>query len=768
MRVMDQEEGVLVPFSYFYDTLHKFIDHQHSQVISDAEDNSKLDAFDVELLKVLFMIKYVKEIKANVDNLTTLMISSIYDERVEVRKKVEQSLKRLIGETLVQKNGEIYIFLTNEEQEINNAINSETVELGEIIGEVSMVIFEEIYKEKKFRYSNRYMFPFNQKVDDRFYKGNQSNGIGLTIITPYGSEYTDAALRLLSASEQSVIMKLPNDTTFLDEIRGSIQIYKYLNKNASSAQDSFESIRRAKEDERLEKKDRIKIYIEEALKNADIYVNGDKAVINAKEASSRIDEAMRKLVETQYNKLTYMETAPELSDIAHVLRDDGGQITLGVEDTTPNKLALEEVLNVIDLNNQRHIKTSLKALMDKFATVPYGFDPKDVQWLVAMLFKQGRISMVLNSQTLSLLSNSHEELVKYITKREYVEKLLIDIRVRATDRQIRSVKEVIKDYFGGSVSSEDDDVLMKAFKNFAKNKNQFFDDIMVEYRINPDLPSKSLMEKAKKNLEVVMNITDSVEFFKTVDEMRDDLLDDAEDTTPVFDFFKGEQKKIFEKTQKYLGIFDKSKTYVRDQKILDVVAKMTEIVKGRNPYSQIQKLPELNEQFTDVYVELMRKEVEQMRPIVEADFKIVRDVLADKTFADQFTSKVNRSFEELLEKLKSSNEIAAVKNIKLESDTLKLRLLDEIEDYERSYQPTEPSGEKHPGKDPEAEGGTGETPMPKPSAAPKKKRKNVSISSVAGARTYSLENEQDIDRFLAEMKAKLMEELEDDTIITLS
>ena len=48
-------------------------------------------------------------------------------------------------------------------------------------------------------------------------------------------------------------------------------VYKYLNKNASGAQDSFESIRRAKEDERLEKKDRIKIYIEEALKNADIY-----------------------------------------------------------------------------------------------------------------------------------------------------------------------------------------------------------------------------------------------------------------------------------------------------------------------------------------------------------------------------------------------------------------------------------------------------------------------------------------------------------------
>ncbi len=266
IRVMDKDDGVLVPFSFFYDPLHKFIDHQHSQVISDAENNSKLDEFDVELLKVLFMIKYVKEIKANVDNLTTLMISNIDDDRIEVRSKIEESLKKLIKETLVQKNGEIYIFLTNEEQEINNAINNESVEMGEIIGEASTVIFEEIYAEKKYRYSSRYLFPFNQKVDDRFFKGNQSN------------------------QESSVIVKLPNDSTFLDEITESIKIYKFLNKNASGARGSFDSIRRAKEDERIEKKDRIRIFIEDALKNADIYVNGDKATISAR---SRQQELMK-------------------------------------------------------------------------------------------------------------------------------------------------------------------------------------------------------------------------------------------------------------------------------------------------------------------------------------------------------------------------------------------------------------------------------------------------------------------------------------------
>lgn len=766
IRIMDQEEGVLVPFCYFYDPLHKFIDHQHSTVITQAADNSQLEEFDVELLKVLFMIKYVKEIKANVDNLTTLMISSVDDDRIEVRGKIEESLKRLIKQTLVQKNGELYIFLTNEEQEINNAINNEAVEMGEIIGEASAVIFEEIFTEKKYRYSNRYMFAFNQKVDDRFFKGNQSNNIGVTVITPYGEDYTDVALRMLSASEQSVIVKMPNDSTFLDEITESIKIYKFLNKNATGARGSFESIRRVKEDERIEKKDRIRIFIEDALKNADIYVNGDKANISAKEASARINEALGKLVAMQYSKLTYMETAPELSDIAAVFNDGNGQMTLlGTSDTTPNKLALEDVIQVISLNNQRHIKTSLKALQDKLGTAPYGFDPKDVQWLVAMLFKMGRVAMTLNSQPLSLMSNTKDEIVRYLTKRNFVEKLLVDIRERATDGQIRSVKEVLKDYFGMTVSSEDDDVIMKKFSGCAKDKIEAFDEIMVEYRVNPKLPCKALMEKARKNLEEVQNITEPVEFFKTVDQKRDDLLDDAEDTAPVFDFFHGDQKAIFEKTLKYIAIFENSKTYVSDQKILAVVEQMSSIAGSRSPFNQIQKLPTLNNTFTDLYGALLEKEAQNMQPVVADDYKIVMDTLETKFFADVFRNKFAGKFEELKEKLDTSNEIAGVKNIRLESDTLKLRCLDEISDYEMSHlaKPVVTPGE--PSK-PDA-GETESKPI-QIATLKAKKKKNASISSMAGARTYAIETEADIDKFLAEMKQKLMNELETDTIIILS
>ena len=764
IRVMDKEDGVLVPFSYFYNPLHKFIDHQHSQVISDAEDNSKLDEFDVELLKVLFMIKYVKEIKANADNLTTLMISNIDDDRIEVRSKIEESLKKLIKETLVQKNGEIYIFLTNEEQEINNAINNESVEMGEIIGEASTVIFEEIYTEKKYRYSNRYMFAFNQKVDDRFFKSNQSNDIGVTIITPYGGDYADSALRLLSAQESSIIVKLPNDGTFLDEITESIKIYKFLNKNASGARGSFDSIRRAKEDERIEKKDRIRIFIEDALKNADIYVNGDKAVISAKEPAARINEALGKLVAMKYNKLTYMETAPELSDISAIFKRSDGQMSfLGMRDTTPNKLALEEVVQVIELNNARHMKTSLKSLQDKFGTAPYGFDTKDVQWLVAMLFKLGRVSLTLNSRNLSLLSTNPDELVRYITKREYVEKLLIDIRERATDGQIRSVKEVMKDYFGFTVTSDDDDKIMSSFKDRAEDKVEVYDDILVEYRINPKYPCKRLMEDARNRLAKILNINEAAEFFKTVDKKRDDLLDDAEDTAPVFDFFKGEQRKIFEESVKNLAYFENSKTYVSDRELLKVVEEIEDVVKTGKPFGKIQRLPELNMKFEDLHMELLEKEAAIMEPLVHDDFLKVKEVLDSKPFAEVLRPRINQRFDEIREKLKTSGDIAAIKNIRLESDALKIKCLDEIDEYERVHQPV-----PEPPVTPVVSGKEPVNDVETPTKVKTKRRKNISISNVTGARTYSIETEQDIDKFLAQMKQKLMQELEEDTIITLS
>lgn len=94
------------------------------------------------------MIKYVLEIEANIDNITSLMVESIDDDRLALKSRVEDALKVLMRQMLIQKNGSVYVFLTDEEQEVNHEIEKENVETPEIITKVSEMIFEDIFPGK--------------------------------------------------------------------------------------------------------------------------------------------------------------------------------------------------------------------------------------------------------------------------------------------------------------------------------------------------------------------------------------------------------------------------------------------------------------------------------------------------------------------------------------------------------------------------------------------------------------------------------------------
>ena len=124
MQLMDDEMGAIVPFYRFYDALENFLDHSHSSVIIRAYDNSYInpekkekDVFAINVLKTLFLIKYVLEIEANVDNIVSLMITSIDDDRISLKAQVEDALKVLMRQMLIQKNGSSKTYIVDAELE---------------------------------------------------------------------------------------------------------------------------------------------------------------------------------------------------------------------------------------------------------------------------------------------------------------------------------------------------------------------------------------------------------------------------------------------------------------------------------------------------------------------------------------------------------------------------------------------------------------------------------------------------------------------------
>lgn len=161
----------------------------------------------------------------------------------------------------------------------------------------------------------------------------------------------------------------------------------------------------------------------------------------------------------------------------------------------------------------------------------------------------------------------------FITKKAFAEKLLMEERVRVSDKDKKAVRDVMKEAFGATVSSEDEDTIMKNFQRFAQNKIDEIERLEVKYT-QYSYPGKKVLSTGKNLMRSVIQIQSAIEFFTTVSRKRDEFLDFAEDYEPVKVFFSGEQSVIFARALDMLAIYDDSKTYIVDAELEDIVAQM--------------------------------------------------------------------------------------------------------------------------------------------------------------------------------------------------
>ena len=767
MRIKDAEIGELVPFYYFYDALEEDIEASYRNVIYQANENEMINpdhnpnCFDVSVLKALFLVKYVKEIKANSENIASLMVTKIDDDRLKIVQQVEDALKRLIKQTLVQKNNDEYVFLTYDEQEITRAIEKQDVTSAEVTNKVAELIFDGLFDEKKYKYptfNNRYAFAFNQLIDDKPYKGSQGYDLSLKIITPNRDEFTnDASLRLASGQSNTVFVVLPDDRAFLDEIIASAKIEKFLRFDSVNSVAKYEEIKNSKRTEMREHNANAKTFLSEALKIADIYVCGDKLQTASNDIAARINEALEKLVVTVYHKLSYITAAMSETDIRALIRANNGQISFDFCEGNPNVLALNDVRAFIDQNSSRHTKTSMKSVMDRFMKAPYGYVEDDIRWLVAKLFKSGNIALFVNSEAITVANKDEDDIIRFITKKEFVEKLMMEKKEKPGEAQVKSVRNVMKELFNVTSSADDEDSLMKSCQGYALSLKNDLDKIEIQYQIKPFYPGKPVIALGKRLMIEMGGMEFTNEFFTAVHIKKDDYLDFAEKYAPVRAFFEGEQKNIFDKSVNLMKIYDDSRTFIVDKDIDSVAAEIKKILKMQEPYSSIYKLPSLNDKYKNMYSAFLGRLAGPIKKdILDARTRVLEE-LNGKKCEDILKGRFIARFEELYNKADTCDNVAVLQSIKMETDALKIRLLNEIAAEELKL--TEQNAD-------DGENGNKETPE---TLTPQhlKKKKTISIKSINNLSTWRIESKDDVDRYIEELKKKLYKTLEEDTIINI-
>jgi hypothetical protein len=373
--------------------------------------------------------------------------------------------------------------------------------------------------------------------------------------------------------------------------------------------------------------------------------------------------------------------------------------------------------------------------------------------LVAKLFKKGDISFTVNGSSITLLNKSDDEIVRFITKKEFVEKLLTERREKANDNQKKTVREVMKEMFGVSSVNDDDDTMMQKFQTYSSHLLNELEKYEIMYQNKP-LPGKRVISSGKSLLRAVVQIQSPAEFFAKVYSDRDAYLDFSEDFEPVKAFFNGEQKPIFENALRLMGIYDESKTFIVNEKVEALVAEIKSILKKEIPYSEIPKLPELLEQFINEYNSLLQAIAKPMKEEAAQARERVFEELKGKRCENLLSDRYVNLFAELTEKISACNNVARLQSIRVEIDALKLRLLNEISAKEQELIEKEAKDNQKPVQP--------DTPL-----APPKKKKNISIKSIAVSTSWQIETPQDVDKYMSALKNRILEQLDKDTVINI-
>ncbi len=605
--MQDCDERVFVPFYRFYDTVHTFLDGTVRRVIDRAERGAAagdgLKRGDVDILKLLFLIRYVDGMASNLENICTLMISDVHDDKITMRRDIQQALDRLVHENYVSRNGEIYLFLTDEEQEINNEIRNQNVDPTEVIGKIGETVFGDLYPGKKYRYKNRYDFTYDQMVNNGI-RGQQLGGIRLRIVTAESelAESGDSSLRLQSRANSEAIVLLDGNG-YYNEIEEMLRIAKFVkSRNVSQLPEAIRKIIQARQSEAHEHERTAATLLKEAIVKGAFYIAGERMNIRAQNVKDALDQAMSYLIEDVYSKLNFVnEFAGSDEDIRRILSGETQQETmLGVD--APNARAIEEIQQFMEVRERQHIAVTVAELQKRYQGAPYGWRELDIAALIASLMRAQKLQLIRDNLAIPY---AERRAVDCLRKRAEMEKTLVKLRVTPSDALMKKARAQAVELFDTMDIKQDEENLCGQIVSLLGEKKGQCVELMKWYQGAMPYPGKDVVERGAALIGGILDRRgDHVAMLEAFTRAEDDLLDWKEDIAEVEFFFKN-QADVFRDAYRRSEQAERDIHYFADEPQAAEAAKaIRAIVQMKRPYREIKRLPELKAAVDHAYTRI--------------------------------------------------------------------------------------------------------------------------------------------------------------------
>lgn len=750
IQIGGHEIGQLATFDLMFEGIRTALKSNIQRAIIQAENH--LDGpFAIRLLKTLFLVKYVKEFKPTVRNLCVLMLDGFNQDLPALRKRVEEALSLLEQQTYVQRNGELYEYLTDEEKDVEQEIKSTEVESSDVAAELEKIVFDHIIKHRKIRYDASSSkdqgqdYPFSRKLDDRLH--GREYELAVHVISPFHEHAENEQMLRTSSTYKAdeLFVLMPADERLMRDILMYKRTEKYIRQNISITQQ--EAVKRILTDKGFQNRERyaeLQQRVQSLMGKAKLFVAGADIEIGSEDAQTRVLRGFHELISRAYPNLrmlrgiTYTE-----NDIAKCLKHS--QEGLFGNDATSLAESEQELLAFIQSNNRGGVRTTLKNLLEKFERKPYGWYYAAVLCTLANLCARGKVEVRTDGNLLE-----EDELERTLRNTHGHGNVVLEPQVEFTASQVRALKEFFEDFFDAPPRASEAKTLGKETGTALQDLTHQLTPLAAQASQYPFLNALTpVLEKLKEltGKPYTWYLTELTRQEDALLDMKESVID------PVRKFMSGPQKGIFDNARKFVQTQEPNFAYIDGDETAQVVASLTdpECFKG-NRMQQVKTQVETLQEKVTAQIEA---EIAKAKETVAALKSRLCGMAEFGALNGDQQEQIARPFNEFNVAIERQKLIAVIRDTlrRFEENDYQ-RLLSQMTSWAQPAPTPEPAPE--PGETTKPDEGT----KPTPPAKPELRIEYVPSRSVKVSFDKAwLADETDVARYLESMREALLDEI---------
>lgn len=749
VRLADIPVGGVATFDQMFEGIRTALKSNVQQSILIAEKNLG-DEFATRVLKALFLVKYVKGFKPTARNISILMLDQFDADLTKHKRHVEEALSLLEQNTYIQRNGDLFEFLTDEEKDVEQEIKAIEVDTAEIAKELEILIFDGVIKSRKLRHeASSQDYSFARYLDDRLL--GRDYELAVNVVTPFHEQSGNAeaiAMRTMSRDELAVVLNA--DVRFVSDLMMFKRTDKYVRQaRAVAQQPTIERIVREKGEQNSSRQRDLTLRAQRLLADARLFVRGEEIEVRSEDPQARIERAFQTLVDKVHVNLGM------LRGVAYSESDIGKSLTHGNDgmfggDGANLTEAEQEILNIAQANARTGIRTTIKAILERFERKPYGWSYAAILSTTASLIGRGKIEARQDGSPLE-----GEPLQRGLQNSHAHGNIVVELQVEFTAAQTRKLKEFYGEFFDSQPAGSEGKALgLETAEAFGALKNE----LAVLEAQSSRYPFLAALTKVQEAVRQVTGkpyawyVQDLGRHEERLLDLKESILD------PVRRFMGGSQKAIYDEARSYLADQGANFGYGGDDRAGAIRAVLDDptCFKG-NAIQQMKGSLDTLKAEVDARIVAERKaalsEIEELR-------KKLRALPEYSTLADPERQGIEAGFAGVLETIGSSSLIAVIRErVTGFKSTVFPALLGRV-----TTPPPQPADEAS-GTSSEQQGALGEK-RPAASAPPPTQYVAATGLRVAYAKPF-LADEQDVDAYLDTLRETLIAEIRAGKRITI-